>query len=84
LSSPPWLHREADREADREAERQTERQRDRETEPDQPISKPLRGHVTNGQLAKHDTGATVLDLLQLLVQDLPLRIHNRLRERQLG
>jgi hypothetical protein len=41
---------------------------------DSPVGKPLSGDVANRQLAEHDLGARILDLLQLVVQNVPLGV----------
>lgn len=42
------------------------------------VGKVLRGQVANGQLAEHHLGARLGDGLELLVDDLPLGVHNGL------
>ena len=41
-----------------------------------PVSKILCGHITNGQFGQHYLGPTLVDLVQLVVQDLPFCIYN--------
>lgn len=43
-----------------------------------PVGKVLRGHVADGQLGQHHLGPRLVDFLQLVVQDVPLCIHNGL------
>lgn len=40
------------------------------------VGKVLRGHVADGQPAEHNFGAALVDLLELVVQDLPLGVHD--------
>eukprot|EP00047_Mylnosiga_fluctuans_P001742 m.221713 g.221713 ORF g.221713 m.221713 type:complete len:557 (-) comp10637_c0_seq1:26-1696(-) len=42
------------------------------------IGKPLSGNIANGQLAEDDRSTRVLDLLELVVENVPLGIDNRL------
>ena len=46
-----------------------------------PIRKPLCSDITDRQLAKNNIGARVFDLLQLIIQNIPLCIDNRLNKR---
>ena len=43
-----------------------------------PVGKVLRGHVSDGQLGEHHLGAGLADLVQFVVEDVPLGIHDRL------
>lgn len=43
-----------------------------------PVGKPLSGNVANGELAEDNLGAGFFNLLQLLVQDLPLGVDDGL------
>ena len=48
------------------------------TPPHKPIGKELRGDIPDGQLAQHDLDASIDQLLQLLVENVPLGVHNSL------
>jgi hypothetical protein len=43
-----------------------------------PVSEELGGDITDGQLAEHDLDAGINQLLELLVEDLPLSVNNGL------
>lgn len=42
------------------------------------VGEVLRGHVSDGQLGQHHLGPRLVDLLQLVVQDVPLGVHDGL------
>lgn len=45
---------------------------------DASIREPLGSQISNGQLRQHDLRTDIVDLLQLLVDDLPLRVYDAL------
>ena len=43
-----------------------------------PVSEVLRGNVSNGQLGQHHLGTALVNLVQLVIENLPFSIHNGL------